>query len=138
MKVVLQRVTSARVVHHDEVRSEIKRGCLLFVGIETSDSRESVEAIARRIGDLRVFEGLHRDERLTIGEVKGEFLVLHQSMLCGEPTSDTTVDSDFKSEMLDWFCAALSAFRPTHCGRYAGPAKVQINNEGPATYLIEG
>ena len=56
MRVVLQRVTEARVEVAGRVTGAIGRGLLLFVGIGPEDSEATVTAMADKAARLRVFE----------------------------------------------------------------------------------
>jgi D-tyrosyl-tRNA(Tyr) deacylase len=43
MKAVIQRVLQASVLINDKIKSEIKSGLLVFVGIEDADTIEDIE-----------------------------------------------------------------------------------------------
>ena len=48
MRVVIQRVSEASVKIRDEVKSSIKKGLLIFLGIEKSDGTEDVIGLEKR------------------------------------------------------------------------------------------
>lgn len=56
MRVVVQRVTSARVTVGDRVVGRIDRGLMVLVGIETADTAEDGQWLAEKIAKLRIFE----------------------------------------------------------------------------------
>ena len=58
MRAVVQRVSSARVRVGDRVVGEIGRGLLVLVGVARDDDAADTQYVARKILDLRVFEGL--------------------------------------------------------------------------------
>ena len=55
MRAVIQRVTRASVEIQHEIVSQIGRGLLVFLGIETADSRDDIVWLAGKIAGLRVF-----------------------------------------------------------------------------------
>jgi D-tyrosyl-tRNA(Tyr) deacylase len=139
VKLVLQRVSSAKVRHQDQTRLEIKRGILILAGVEPTDTCAAAESLAKRVGDLRLFEDANGETTLTIKDVKGEFLVLPQPMLSADLSTGhpREVESGDAQEIFDWFCGALGRVRPCKCGVLGLPMSLQITNEGPATYLLE-
>ena len=55
MKVVIQRVSKAKVEVNDSVICKINQGFLILLGIESSDSQEDVNWLVSKISNLRVF-----------------------------------------------------------------------------------
>ena len=77
MSAVLQRVTRAAVVVDGEVVGEIDRpGLVALVGVTHDDGPEQVEAMARKISELRIL----RDER-SVPDAGAPVLVVSQFTL---------------------------------------------------------
>ena len=55
MKCLLQRVRHASVAVEQAIVGEIDRGLLVFVGVEPSDTDQSVSRMAQRILSYRIF-----------------------------------------------------------------------------------
>ena len=55
MRLVIQRVSSARVTIAGRVAGQIERGLLVFVGIEEADTAADGEWLAHKIARLRIF-----------------------------------------------------------------------------------
>ena len=53
MKVVVQRVTSASVTISGNLRSDIGKGLLVLLGIESSDSDDDIEWLTNKIIDTK-------------------------------------------------------------------------------------
>lgn len=56
MRVVLQRVLSARLSVDGETVSEIGKGLVVYFGVGKGDSSVQSEIVARKIANLRIFE----------------------------------------------------------------------------------
>lgn len=56
MRIVIQRVSHASVTIEGEVKSAIRQGYLILLGIEESDTSEDVDWLVRKVIGLRVFD----------------------------------------------------------------------------------
>ena len=81
MKVVIQRVSKAKVEVNDSVICKINQGFLILLGIESSDSQEDVNWLVSKISNLRVFSDDKLKMNLSIKDVKGEIIVVSQFTL---------------------------------------------------------
>lgn len=54
MRIVIQRVAHASVTIEGEVKSAIKQGYLVLLGIEESDTSEDIDWLVRKVIGLRV------------------------------------------------------------------------------------
>ena len=69
MRIVIQRVGHASVTIEGEVKSAIKQGYLILLGIEESDTSEDVDWLVRKVIGLRVFDDEnHRSEERRVGK----------------------------------------------------------------------
>src|SRR5262245_17007147 len=88
MKAVVQRVSSASVTVDNRLVSEIGPGLLVFVGVERTDGPGDAEYLARKIRDLRIFEGEGPEGPLgfhrSVHDVGGSVLVVSQFTLAAD------------------------------------------------------
>ena len=56
MRILLQRVNYASVKVDGEIKGEITKGVLLFVGITHNDTEKDAAYLAEKIANLRIFE----------------------------------------------------------------------------------
>src|SRR5262245_420806 len=84
MRVVLQRVTQARVVVDQEVVGEIGRGLLLLLGVTHADTVEDARWLADKVVGLRIFNDADGKMNLALADVGGEVLVVSQFTLYGD------------------------------------------------------
>mgnify|MGYP000252875458 CR=1 FL=1 len=76
MRIVKQRVGHASVTIEGEVKSAIKQGYLILLGIEESDTSEDVDWLVRKVIGLRVFDDENHVMNRSIMDVNGEVLAL--------------------------------------------------------------
>lgn len=69
MRVVLQRVSSARVTVDGRITGEIGRGLLLLQGIEAADTAADGEWLAQKIAKLRIFEDADGKMNLSLADL---------------------------------------------------------------------
>ena len=82
MRILLQRVKEATVETGGEILGRIGKGLLLFVGITHTDDHETVDQLAGKCAQLRIFED--EDQRqCSVLDLELEALVVSQFTLYG-------------------------------------------------------
>ncbi|MBI4564422.1 MAG: D-tyrosyl-tRNA(Tyr) deacylase [Planctomycetes bacterium] len=145
MRVLLQRVTRAAVRVEDRPISDIGRGLVLFLGIETGDSEVTADAMVRKLAGLRIFDDAAGKTNLSLEDVAGEYLVVSQFTLCADlskgkrPGFENAMRPPQSKELYDAVCRRLAQAtgRPVKTGAFGAAMRVEIHNDGPATYWIE-
>src|SRR5687768_5239389 len=84
MRVVLQRVTRARVTVEGRVTGEIGRGLLLLAGFTEGDTDETLRWMTDKVIGLRVFTDAEGKMNLSVEETDGAVLVVSQFTLYGD------------------------------------------------------
>ncbi len=84
MRVVLQRVSRARVSVKGETVGEIGQGFLLLLGVFQQDTVQTAERMADKICKLRIFPDENGKTNLSLEEVGGSLLVVSQFTLCAD------------------------------------------------------
>ena len=72
MRVVIQRVSKAKVVADGVLSGAINKGFLLLVGVEEADTSEDVDYLTSKISNMRIFEDEDGKMNLSLKEVDGE------------------------------------------------------------------
>ena len=145
MKAVLQRVRRASVEVEGSPHASIGRGLLILLGVGKEDGAEAVETLASKIAGLRVFEDDGGRMNLSLEAVGGEFLVVSQFTLQADlsrgkrPSFDPAMKPPGAERLYDQFCARLAELtgRPVRTGRFGASMVVSLENEGPATFVLE-
>ncbi len=60
MRVVVQRVSRAKVTVADEITGEIGPGLLVLLGVEEGDTEQDCMTLAKKTAGLRIFEDQER------------------------------------------------------------------------------
>lgn len=144
MRVVLQRVSSARVTVGERVTGEIGRGLLLLAGFTSTDTADTVDWMADKIATLRIFGDDAGKMNHALADVGGAVLVVSQFTLYGDaakgrrPSFVAAAHPDVAIPLYERF---IEAFRvrghPVASGEFGAMMDVQLVNEGPVTLVLE-
>lgn len=145
MIAVIQRVTSASVVIHQQVTASIRNGLLVLVGIEHADTEEDVSWLSTKIVNLRIFNDEQGVMNISVKDVGGELLVvsqftLHASTKKGNrPSYIKAARPEVAIPLYEKFVQALEVQlgRPVQTGTFGADMKVQLINDGPVTIIID-
>ena len=145
MKAVVQRVTSSSVKVDGELIGSIGKGYNVLLGVEPEDTTEHADVLAAKISKLRVFEDEQEKMNLSIQDIDGEILVISQFTLCADikkgnrPSFVKAAAPDKANELYEYFQTQLKAngIRKVEHGYFGADMKVEINNDGPVTILMD-
>lgn len=145
MRVVLQRVSSARVTVAGRVTGEIGPGLLLLQGIEPADTATDGEWLAQKITKLRIFADDAGQMNRSVVDVGGGILLvsqftLHASTAKGtRPSFHAAARPEQARPLYEKFAAQLSAAlgRPVQTGEFGAMMDVALVNDGPVTLLLD-
>jgi D-tyrosyl-tRNA(Tyr) deacylase len=144
VRVLLQRVTRARVTVDGRVSGEIGPGLLLLVGVGRGDPPEQAERLADKVAVLRVFEDDEGKTNLALPDVGGSALVVSQFTLYADlgkgrrPSWTRAEDPDVAAERVEAFARALEARGVQVArGEFGAHMQVELVNDGPFTIWIE-
>lgn len=145
MRILVQRVTKASVTIDNNIKSEIGKGILIFVGIEEADNNEDIEWLANKVVNLRIFDDENGVMNKSAADVNAEILVvsqftLHASTKKGNrPSYIKAAKPDVSIPLYEEFCNALDAKteKPVQTGEFGADMKVELINDGPVTIWID-
>ena len=144
MRAVIQRVTSSSVVVDGKVIGNINKGFNVLLGICKDDTVEDLKYIKDKIINLRVFQDENDKMNLSILDVKGEILAISQFTLYGDcrkgrrPNFMEAMGGDEAKELYNKFIEMLKeSERKIETGEFGADMKVEINNDGPVTILLD-
>jgi D-aminoacyl-tRNA deacylase len=149
VRVLAQRVSRARVTIGDETVGEIGPGFLLLVGVTASDGTAEVELLARKVGNLRVFDDAAGDlnrsalDLLAAAEPVG-MLVVSQFTLYADcrkgrrPSFINAAPSALAAPLVNRFADCLGDLGlPVAMGRFGAEMAVELVNDGPVTIWLD-
>ena len=145
MKVVIQRVSQARVKVCDKIISEIKLGFLILLGVEKSDSKQDIDWLVNKISNLRVFSDNELKMNLSIKDIKGEIIVVSQFTLHAKtkkgnrPSYIKAANPKQAEPLYEEFISLLKneSKVSVQSGVFGANMQVDIVNDGPVTIIID-
>ena len=145
MKALLQRVRDASVSVEADVHSSIGRGLLILLGVAQGDGEGQVEALAKKITGMRIFDDAQGKTNLSCEDIGGEYLVVSQFTLCADltkgkrPGFEQAMRPPGSEQLYLKFVERLAALtgRPVKTGKFGASMVVALKNDGPATYWLE-
>jgi D-aminoacyl-tRNA deacylase len=144
MRLVIQRVSNARVTSAGEMVGQIGAGLCVFLGVGKADDKSNAALLAEKMSNLRVFEDDQGKMNRSVRDVGGEILVVSQFTLYGDCTrgnrpSFTEAAPTAEAERLyEIFVAHLKALGlRVSTGRFRAKMAVSLTNDGPVTFILE-
>ena len=145
MRAVIQRVSHASVTINGALKSEIKQGFLILLGICNEDSMEDVDWLVKKVANLRVFGDENDVMNLSIQDVDGNALVVSQFTLYASykkgnrPSWFKAGSHEHSIPLYEAFCAQLSTAigKTVGTGEFGADMKVELLNDGPVTICMD-
>ena len=145
MRSVIQRVSQVSVSIDEKKVASINEGLLVFLGIETQDTKEDSEWLANKISSLRIFSDKDGKMNRSVTEVNGEVIVVSQFTLhaktkkgnrpsyikASRPEHAIPLYEQFKEDLSDVIGKEVQS------GEFAADMKVSLTNDGPVTIIID-
>lgn len=144
MKLVIQRVKKASVTIEGRVTGKIDEGLLVLIGITHEDTKEKAEHLAKKVGDLRIFNDKEGKMNLSVKDVNGKILVVSQFTLYGDarkgnrPSFSDAARPEKAIELYEYFMEKCKeSGLETQSGEFGADMKVELLNDGPVTIIME-
>ena len=145
MRAVIQRVTSSKVTVDGKVTGSINAGYNVLLGVMQGDTESQAELLAGKIARLRVFEDGEGKMNLSIADIDGEILAVSQFTLCADlkkgnrPSFFPSAPPEEADRLYEYFCGCLlkEGVRKVEKGVFGADMKVEINNDGPVTIIMD-
>jgi len=147
MKVLLQKVSEARVEVEGELVGQIGPGMLLFVGVTHEDTEKEADLLVEKLINLRIFadqEGIKHFDR-SILDVQGQILVVSQFTLYARtdkgrrPDFNEAAKPEEAEKLYNYFVQQMKekSSLKVETGQFQAMMKVHLVNDGPITLEIE-
>ena len=149
MRIVIQRVTEAKVAIIDGADSPQKRninhGFMILLGVCEEDTLEDVEWLVRKVVALRVFDDENGVMNRSIMDVGGDCLVVSQFTLFASykkgnrPSWIRAAKHEVSVPLYEAFCKQLSEAmgRPVARVEFGANMQVSLVNDGPVTICMD-
>ena len=144
MKLLIQRVSAARVEVDGEVVGSIDQGLLALVGIEPQDDQASIGRALHKLLGYRVFSDEAGKMNRSLVDVQGGLLLVSQFTLAADtksgmrPTFSSAAPPAQGAALFDALVEQARAQHPqVATGRFGANMQVHLVNDGPVTFLLE-
>ena len=144
MRVVVQRVSHARVGVEARVTGEIAAGLLVLVGIGRADTPETASMIAEKIVNLRIFNDQQGKMNCSLLDMGGAILAVSQFTLYGDarggrrPSFIQAAPPEQGKSLYEEFVRAVAALGVrVETGVFQAHMSVELTNDGPVTILLD-
>lgn len=143
MRIVIERVKSAKLTVSGELISEIGKGLIVLVGVCKGDGMGQVKHCANKIATIRIFE---RDKKLndSVLNINGEVLLVSNFTLCtgsgtgARPDFSLSADkTEAKSLYLKLADELKSLGVKVKLGAFGEDMKIETTLDGPVTIYKE-
>ncbi len=144
MKILIQRVTHAKVEVEGQRVGMIGVGVLVFLGITHNDTIEQATWLAHKLINLRIFEDDEGKINQSLIERKGSALIISQFTLyadCSQgrrPSFTQAARPEIAKPLYERFIKEVhQGGIPVETGVFGAEMKVSLLNDGPMTLLLE-
>ena len=145
MRAIGQRVSSASFAIEGKKETSIGKGLLVFLGIHKMDTDNDVDWIARKIGQLRVFEDENGLMNQSLSAISGEILVISQFTLIASvkkgnrPSFNDAADPETGERLVQAVADHLNQYveGSVKTGVFGANMQVSLINDGPVTIIFD-
>ncbi|MEN1784116.1 MAG: D-aminoacyl-tRNA deacylase [Bacteroidota bacterium] len=145
MRVVVQRVSQAKVVVDNATVAAINQGLLILLGIEDADTQDDVVWLTRKVANLRIFSDDDGVMNRSLKEVNGEAIVVSQFTLFAatkkgnRPSYIKASKPDRAIPLYEHFVSQLEQEldKKVGTGIFGADMQVSLLNDGPVTIIID-
>ena len=145
MRLVIQRVKSASVSIDGKTVSEIGKGLLVLVGVETGDTENDMKWLVGKTAGLRIFNDENGVMNRSVLDVAGDVLAVSQFTLTAStkkgnrPSYIRAAGHELAVPLYEAYCDGLAANlgRPVGRGVFGADMQVSLVNDGPVTIIFD-
>jgi D-aminoacyl-tRNA deacylase len=145
MRAVIQRVTHASVTINSKIKSEIKTGLLVLVGIEDADTDDDITWLSNKIVNLRIFDDENKVPNISVKDIAGDILLVSQFTLHAatkkgnRPSYIKASKPDVAIPLYEKMIVQLEndLGKKIFTGAFGADMKVALLNDGPVTIIID-
>ena len=145
MRIVIQRVSEASVKIDGNTVGEIKKGLLVFLGIEHVDAEMDADYLIQKLIHLRIFGDDEGKMNLSVSDISGNLLIVSQFTLFADtkkgnrPSFIRSARPEQAIPLYDYFLSQLnkSFSGKIEKGVFGANMQVELINDGPVTIILD-
>lgn len=143
MRVLVQRSGASCVSVDGKIIGSINDGLVVLVGFTDGDNIDSIEYLAKKVVNLRIFPDENGVMNKSILEFGGSILSISQFTLYADtkkgnrPSYVAAMKGEESTKLYDLFNEELKKYVDVQTGMFGADMTVNITNIGPTTILLE-
>lgn len=143
MRVLVQRSGKSSVSVSEKVIGKIDSGLVLLVGFTEGDNKETIEYLAKKVVNLRIFPDENDVMNKSILDYGGDILSISQFTLYADtkkgnrPSYINAMGGDEAIKLYELFNEELRKYCKVETGEFGADMTVSITNLGPITIALE-
>ena len=145
MRLVIQRVLESNVKINNEVVGQINKGLLVLIGIKSTDTKNDVDYLVRKLINLRIFSDENDKMNLSLKDISGELLIVSQFTLYGDckksgnrPSFTNSAKPNIAIPLYEYFIEECKKqINVVQTGIFGSDMKVNLINDGPVTIILD-
>jgi D-tyrosyl-tRNA(Tyr) deacylase len=145
MKIVIQRVSKAKVTINGTIVAQIKGGLLVLLGIINEDDTTDIDWLCNKIANIRVFADQDGVMNKSLLESKGDVLLVSQFTLQAStkkgnrPSYIKAAKPEVALPLYKKFIKKLETNldKTIQTGEFGADMQVELINDGPVTIIID-
>ena len=141
---LLQRVHYGKLKIDGSIKSEIKNGLIVYIGIDKKDTEKDIDYILNKIINLRIFSDKSDKFNYSIKDLDLEILIVSNFTLNAKTRIGNRPDfSDAKKpidakEFYELFILKMkSIFNKVQTGEFGKNMEIESYNDGPVNIIID-
>lgn len=144
MRLLIQRVSQARVMVEGRAVGQIGRGFLVLMGFKADDKIEHLDRLADKCLNLRIFEDEQGKMNKSLLDIDGEILLVSQFTLYANcrkgrrPGFDRSMPpaqaEQFYNQMIE---KLRRSGLKVETGLFGAKMDVELTNDGPVTIMLD-
>jgi len=144
VRVVIQRVSEARVSVGLEIMGAIGPGLCILLGIGRDDRERDADFLTDKIMKLRIFDDDQGKMNRSVTEYGGELMIVSQFTLYADwrkgnrPSFSDAAAPELAERLYQYFVQRLRASNlRVATGRFQSHMQVSLVNNGPVTFVLD-
>ena len=144
MRIVIQRVSQAKVEVQGRAVGKIDQGVMVLVGVGHGDTRAEAKWLAEKTSGLRIFPDDEGKMNRSLLDIAGSVLAISQFTLLGDcrkgrrPGFTDAAEPQIANEVYEDYMQCLRDLgMHVEQGIFAADMQVSLTNDGPVTLVID-
>lgn len=128
----------------EKLIGKIEQGFLVLLGIQSTDSKQDVDYLVKKVTHLRIFSDENDKMNLSLNDINGQLLIISQFTLYGNckdgnrPSFIEAAKPDIAIPLYEYFVSECKKQIPiVETGIFGADMKVELLNDGPVTIIID-